>query len=228
MNYQEKLKKKAAIEAVNYIESGMNIGLGTGSTVFYALEEIGKRLSSGKLTDIKGIPSSNKTKQLAKQFGIPLTEFSRIPKLDINIDGADELDKKLNLIKGGGGALLKEKIIAQYSDKNIIIVDESKLSENLGEKWSVPVEVVLFAKDAVDFHIKKLNGVPVLRRTDEGKVYRTDQRNVILDCDFGIISNPKQLERNINMIAGVVECGLFCSLTSEVIISSKTGIRNLK
>lgn len=228
MNKQEQFKKKAAIEAVNYIESGMRLGLGTGSTVFYALEEIGKRLKSGKLKNIAGIPSSKKTEELAKKFRINLISFGNVKELDLNIDGADEVDGKMNLIKGGGGALLREKVLAQYSKRNIIIIDESKLSENLGEKWHVPVEVIPFAKDAVTNQIKKLKGAPVIRRNDSGKIFKTDQGNVILDCDFGVIRNPTLLERKLNMIAGVVENGIFNSLVEIVIVAGTNGIRNLK
>lgn len=228
MNKQEQKKKKAAIAAVEFIESGMRLGLGTGSTVFYALQEIGKRLKSGKLNNIAGIPSSKKTEELAKEFGIKLISFDKVNELDLNIDGADEVDSKLNLIKGGGGALLREKVIAQYSKRNIIVVDESKLSANLGEKWSVPVEVIPFAVDAVTKHIRKLKGAPVLRRDDRGKFFKTDQGNVILDCDFGVISNPALLERKLNIIAGVVENGIFNSLVEIVIVAGGKGVRKLK
>ena len=224
MKLQDKLKKRAALKAVDFIKSGMKIGLGTGSTVFYALEEIGKRIKTGELNNIEGIPSSDDTKRLAKKFGIKLTDFSKISRLDINIDGADEVDKKVNLIKGGGGALLREKVVFQCADLNLIIVDESKVSENLGEKWGVPVEVVPFAKDAVTPFIKKFKGSPVLRVDKNMKPAKTDQGNLLYDCKFGIIENPSSLAKKLNTIAGIVEHGIFFPRNCKVIVAENEKI----
>ena len=142
------LKKTAAEEAVSYIKSGMVVGLGTGSTAFFAIQKIGQLVKDGELKDIVGLPTSKRTEELAVELGIPLSDLSKNPTIDITIDGADEVDDNLDVIKGGGGALLREKVIAQATKKQIIIVDDSKISKYLGENWSVPVEVLKFALES--------------------------------------------------------------------------------
>ena len=228
MEIQVPLKKEAAHHAVRFIESGMIIGLGTGSTAWFAVERLGELLRSGQLKDVVGIPSSLQTEELARNSDIPLTDFSAHPVIDITIDGADEVDARLNLIKGGGGALLREKVLAQTSDRNIIIVDVSKMSSNLGNRWAVPVEVVPFALNSVENFLKSLGASVSLRKTVDGAPFRTDQYNLILDADFGLIKQPQQLAEKLSCRAGIVEHGIFIDLTTDLIIAEQTRIRHLQ
>ncbi len=228
MSNQEMLKKQAALHAVELLTSGIVVGLGTGSTVRFALEEIGQRLKSGDLKNIAGIPSSVQTERLAREFGIPITTFEDHQEIDITIDGADEVDPQLDLIKGGGGALLREKILAQASHRNIIIVDENKLSAKLGTRFPVPVEVLPLAWTSEAKYLKSLGATVVLRERSDGTLFTTDQKNFILDCDFGPIINPGELEQQLNQRAAIIEHGLFLGLATEVIVAGKEGIRDLK
>lgn len=222
------LKQQAALRAVDLVQSGMVVGLGSGSTVKFALEEIASRLHSHRIEHIIGVPSSSETQRIARQLGIALTSLDKHPQLDINIDGADEVDPQLNLIKGGGGALLREKVLAQSSRRNVIIVDEGKLTETLGERWPLPVEVLPFAAGSVERFLVS-NGARVeLRRTSDGKPLRTDQGNVIYDAYFGLIDNPADLAAVLSARAGILEHGLFVGLTDDLIVAETTGIRHLK
>lgn len=225
---QALLKKKAALRAVELVKSGIVVGLGTGSTVRFALEEIDHLLKTGSLQDIVGIPSSIQTERIAQELGIPLTTFDEHLEIDLTIDGADEVDPQLDLIKGGGGALLKEKILAQASRRNIIIVDEGKLSPKLGTSFSVPVEVIPIAWRLEESYLKSLDAKAILRKNNDGTPFTTDQNNFILDCDFGPISNPEQLAQQLNQRASIMEHGLFLGLATEVIVAGKEGIRHLK
>jgi ribose 5-phosphate isomerase A len=228
MENQTNLKKKAAHHAVRFIESGMIIGLGTGSTARFAVERLGELLRDGHLQDVAGIPSSLQTEKLARRAAVPLTDFRAHPVIDITIDGADEVDARLNLIKGGGGALLREKVLAQASNRNIIVVDASKMSANLGNRWTVPVEVVPFALRSVENFLKGLDSSVSLRKAADGAPFRTDQNNLILDADFGLIKQPRELDETLASRAGIVEHGIFISLTTDLIIAEQTGIRHLQ
>jgi len=228
MDERSLLKEKAAGRAVEFIESGMVVGLGTGSTVRYALDRIGEKIRAGELKDILGIPSSRDTEKRARELGIPLTTFEEHRKIDITIDGADEVDPALNLIKGGGGALLREKVIAQASRRNIIIVDESKMSPCLGTLWHLPVEVIPFAWTVEKAFIETLSAEVTLRKTEDGGAFETDQGNYILDCGFGPVRGPEKLALDLCRRAGIVEHGLFLGLASDVIVAGKDGIRHLK
>ncbi len=228
MEIQSHLKQKVAHHAVRFIESGMVIGLGTGSTARFAVERLGELLRDGKLQDVTGIPSSLQTEELARSEAIPLTDFSAHPVIDITIDGADEVDARLNLIKGGGGALLREKVLAQVSNRNIIIVEASKMTPNLGNRWAVPVEVVPFALNSVENFLKGLGASVSLRQTADGASFRTDQHNYILDADFGLIQQPRKLSETLSCRAGIVEHGIFISLATDLIIAEETGIRHLQ
>jgi ribose 5-phosphate isomerase A len=228
LKLQDRLKKEAGQAVVDFIESGMVLGLGTGSTTSYALEEIGRRTKSGKLRDIVGIPSSIQTEKIARELGISLATFDEFQEIDLTIDGADEVDPELNLIKGGGGALLREKILAQASKRNIIIVDESKLSPRLGTHWPVPIEVIPFAWKLVEKFLTSLGGEVTLRINDDGNPYTTDQDNFILDTKFGPISDLEGLASNLSNKAGIVEYGLFLGTASEVIVAGANGIRFLR
>jgi len=228
MNRIEEFKKQAAFKAVEQVASGMVVGLGTGSTAKYAVERIGALYQSGELKDIVGIPSSVQTEQLALAVGVPLTSFEAHQIIDINIDGADEVDSQLNLIKGGGGALLREKVIAQASRRNVIIVDESKISDQLGTHWSLPIEVVPFAGPSEKRFIEALGAEVSIRKKDDGDFFKTDQNNLILDADFGPMADPASLAVQLDNRAGIAGQGLFIGLTSEVIVAGKDGIRELK
>ncbi len=227
MNLDE-LKKIAAEKAVSFIEPGMIIGLGTGSTTKYALLKISEKLKSGELHDIIGIPTSVQTEKLASELEIPVSELNRYPRIDLTIDGADEVDKDLNLIKGGGGALLREKVVAQASKAEIIIVDESKLSDSLGEKWAVPIEVLQFAVEVEKDFLKSIGGKPELRKTNGNEPYVTDEGNFILDTDFGKIKNPAGLAKMLERRAGIVEHGLFIDIASKVIVATTNGVDILR
>lgn len=222
------LKQQAAERAVDFIKSGMVVGLGAGSTALYALRVIAERLRSGQLKDVVGVPCSTQTEAEARKLGVPLTTLEEQPTVDVTIDGADEVDPNLDLIKGGGGALLREKIVAQASRREIIIVDESKLSPMLGTRWPVPVEVVPFGWRSQATFLESLGSRVTLRENKEGMPFRTDQGNYILDCDFGQISQPVQLAGLLQERAGIVEHGLFLGLATDVIVAGSAGIRHLK
>lgn len=228
MASQDKLKQQAAQRAAELIESGMVVGLGSGSTADFATQCIGKRLKSGEIKGIVGIPSSTKTEQLATELGIPLAGFDEKQQIDITIDGADEVDPALNLIKGGGGALLREKVVAQASRQNVIIVDGSKLSSRLGTKWALPIEVIDFACSPEANFLKSLGASVSIRKLADGSYFKTDQNNLILDADFGPIADPEDLASQLNERAGIVEHGLFLGLASDVIVAESGGIRHLK
>jgi ribose 5-phosphate isomerase A len=228
LNQQDELKKKAAVRAVDFIESGMVVGLGTGSTAKFAIERIGEKIRSGDLHGIVGIPTSKRTATLARKLNIPLTELEAHPSIDLTIDGADEVDPDLNVIKGGGGALLIEKIIAQASRRNIIIVDESKLSPQLGTKWALPVEVVPFARRAEQIFLESIGGSASLRVDTSATPFLTNQNNYILDTNFGPIPDPGGLVARLNERAGIIEHGLFLGLATDVIVAAAKEIQHLK
>jgi len=206
----------------------MVLGLGSGSTVTFVLERVAELLESGKLKDIVGIPSSCRTEKLARSLGIQLASLDDHPMIDLTIDGADEVDPDLNLIKGYGGALLREKILAQSSRREIIVVDDSKLSPALGTNSRLPVEVIPFGWRTQVGYLESLGAHVTVRGTASEDLYRTDQDNLILDCDFGPLSDPIQLAGKIKQRAGIVEHGLFLDCASEVIVAGKGGIRHLK
>ena len=198
-------KAVAAEKAVEYIENGMVVGLGTGSTSYHAIRKIGERVSQG--LRIRAVASSAKSEQLAKECRIPLTAFTAIDHIDITIDGADEVDKQLNLIKGGGGALLREKILIYNSKQAIIIVDDSKLVDTLG-KFPLPIEVAPFAVELTLSQIGRLKGNPYVRMAQSER-FVTDNGNLIIDCHFDAIRAPEELNMKLHLIPGVIETGLF-------------------
>jgi ribose 5-phosphate isomerase A len=222
-NTQE-LKKRAAERSVKFIESGMVVGLGHGSTALFALQRIAELLKGGVLSDLLGVPCSSQVEEEARKLGIPLTTFDEHPVIDLTIDGADEVDGNLDLIKGGGGALLREKIVAQASRREIIVVDESKLSPALGTLRAVPVEVIPFGWQSQALYLESLGATVILRKDDNGIPFMTDQGNLILDCNFGPISNPERLAEALNARTGVVEHGLFLGLATDLIVANSKGI----
>ena len=213
-------KQLAGERAAEYVEKGMVVGLGTGSTAFFAIQKLGQRVLEG--LDICGVPTSEQSRRQAELENIPLIGFDQITRIDLTIDGADELDPHFNLIKGGGGALLREKIAASLSDREIIIADESKVVAHLGA-FPLPVEVIPFGWKAIQRRLAELGCHPALRRSRDHAPYLTDNGNYILDCDFGRIDDPPALEAKINAICGVVECGLFIGLTDRIIIGKTDG-----
>ena len=208
-------KQLTAEAACDYVKDGMIVGLGTGTTAEYAVRKIGKLVREG--LSIRGIPTSNRTKELAEAEGIPLIDFSESMFIDLTIDGADEIDGNLNMIKGGGAALLQEKIVASVSRVEIIVVNSTKVVDHLGV-FPLPVEVIPFGWQVVFNQLESLHGNPHLR-LNKGNPLVTDQRNYIIDCHFRKIKNPKLLEHQLNMIPGVVENGLFINLCTKMIIA---------
>jgi ribose 5-phosphate isomerase A len=224
----EKAKKRAALEAVKHVKGGYIIGLGSGSTAAYAIEEIG-RIARKRNWRIIGVPTSYQAMQSATKCGIRLTTLSEHPEVDLTIDGADQIDKELNLIKGMGGALTREKIVASASKQVVIVADERKLVEKLGMKHSVPVEVLPFAVSTVMLAIREMKGKPCLRETS-GKVgpLVTDNGNFILDVDFGTIDAPRKLDSQLRFVPGLVETGIFAGMTDIVYLGSKDSVRELR
>ena len=222
------MKQKAAFRAVEFVDSDMVVGLGTGSTARFAVERIAACIKTGELKNIVGIPSSVQTEKLAQELGIPLTGFDEHAHINVTIDGADEVDPDLDLIKGGGGALLREKVLAQASRQNIIIVDDSKLTSKLGTNWALPVEVVPFAWKVEEIFLNSLGASVSLRTRNDGSSFRTDQDNLILDAFFGPMADPKKIALMLNERAGIIEHGLFLGLASDVIVAGKEGIHHLK
>ena len=228
MSWREDAKRRAALEAVKRVRDGSVIGLGSGSTVAYAIRELGRRIREENLR-ILGVPSSYKTFLLAVECGVPLTTLNEHPLLDLDIDGADQIDGELNLIKGMGGALTREKIVAAASKRLIVIADETKLVSSLGEGQLLPIEVLPFALPLVADRIRRIGGKPKLRERKDGSgPYVTDNGNFILDVDFGVIEDPKALESRIKRIPGVIETGLFIEMADEALIGTRSGIKILK
>lgn len=222
------LKRQAAEYAVRYVDSGMAVGLGTGSTAIFAVRYIGALLRAGTLKDIVAFATSGLTAQEAVRLNIPMLSDDLPRSLDVTIDGADEVDPQLNLIKGGGGALLREKLVAQNTAREIIVVDDSKLSPRLGTRHGLPVEVLPFGWRSVARYLESLGAKYVVRQTPDGSEYRTDQGNMILDCDFGPIANPAKLADQLDRRAGIVEHGLFIGLTHLLVVGGPKGVRELR
>lgn len=212
-------KKITGEKATDYIEDQMVIGLGTGSTAYYAIKKTGELVRNG--LDIKVVPTSKETAELAAAEGIKLVELADVKRLDLTIDGADEVDSNFNLIKGGGGALLREKIVASASKKLIIIVDDSKMKNYLGA-FPLPVEITPFSWEFTQLEIEKLNCKSSIRK-EKGEIFITDNDNYILDCEFGEIKDPDTLTKKINQIPGVVENGLFVNMAEVVIVGYEDG-----
>lgn len=228
MNTEDQ-KKIAAEKATESVKSGMVVGLGTGSTVYYALLKLGDRVREG--LDIVGIPTSDGTERIAVAQQIPLTTLAAHPTIDLTIDGADEVDPHLNLIKGGGAALVREKIIANASKKILIVVDESKVSRVLGTNFPLPVEIVRFGWKATQTAVNRICGSSTLRLAlahDRDQPLITDNGNYILDCHFDSIPAPDQVEWQLNNIPGVVENGIFVNRADKIIVGTPSGIRYME
>jgi ribose 5-phosphate isomerase A len=215
-------KKRAAEHAVSLIESGMKVGLGTGSTARFAVAALGERVKNEGLK-IKAVPTSEATKTQAQSVGIEVVSFDAVTSLDLCFDGADEADPQLNLTKGGGGALLREKVVAFSSTRFYCVVDEAKLVNKLFA-FPLPVEVVPFAVKVVEREIAALGGTPTLRQRDAGP-YVTDNGLWILDCRFPPIEDPPLLAKALQNIPGIAEHGLFCGMVHEMIVGTDDGVR---
>ncbi|MGN5652001.1 ribose 5-phosphate isomerase A [Bacillus sp. Brlt_9] len=218
------LKQLAGEYAANFVKDGMIVGLGTGSTVYWTIQKLGERVKEG--LSFQAVPTSKETETLAKQLSIPLISLNEMDILDLTIDGADEIDSNLQLIKGGGGALLREKIVATSSKELIIIADESKLVTHLGI-FPLPVEITPFSWKQTERKIQSL-GCHTTLRLKNNETFITDNNNVIIDCVFPHnITNPANLHTQLKMITGVVETGLFINMTNKAIIGTKNGIKEL-
>ncbi len=219
-----KYKRMAAEAAVEHVQSGMIVGLGHGSTAIWAVRRLSDRVREGTLENILCVPCSKQVEADARELGLPLTTLDEHPVIDITIDGADEADPDLNVIKGGGGALLREKIVAQATRREIIVADYTKLSDKLGTIFALPVEVVPFGWTLQARFIESLGGQPQLRRTSADRSpFVTDQGNYILDCTFGPISDVHELARKLGERAGIVEHGLFLGLAADLIVAGPQG-----
>ncbi len=221
-------KRMAAHAAVEFVESGMVVGLGHGSTTAFALERIAEKLRSGELTGILGVPCSSQVKAQAQELGIPLTTLEEHPVVALTIDGADEVSQALDVIKGGGGALVREKIVAQATKREIIVADGTKLSPLLGTRWALPVEVLPFGWRTQASYLESLGAQVTVRSNPDGSRFVTDQGNFILDANFGPIPEPQALAARLDERTGIVGHGLFLHLVDDVIIADANGVRHLR
>jgi len=220
---RERMKQLACQHAVQEVRDGMVLGLGTGSTVYYFLQELGRMVREG--LRITGVPTSVQTAQLATQLTIPLTTLDDHPYLDLAVDGADEVDDDLNLVKGAGGALLREKITAASAVRVLIVVDESKVVHQLGARYPVPVEVVPFGHTPATRALEGLGAQVTLRRGADGQTWVSDNGNYILSCYFGPIADPVALQKQLLAIPAVIDSGLFIGMTDTVLIGHAEGVR---
>jgi len=223
MSDSDTLKRQAAERAVEYVASGMVVGLGTGSTAVHAVRRIGALLAEGRLQRIVGIPTAEVTAREAERCGVPLGTLDEHPIVDVTIDGADEIDPRLNAIKGLGGALLREKIVAAASRRFVLVADESKRVAQLGTRAPVPVEVVPFARRPVADYLASL-GARVVERQRDGRAFVTDEGNHILDCYFPGLANPPEMAQFIRAQPGVVEHGLFLGMATEAVVAGERGV----
>ena len=228
MSWREQAKKRAAAEAVKHVKDGFILGLGSGSTAAYAIQEIGKRIKQEGL-HVLGIPTSHQAFILAIRNGVSTTTLDEHPQLDLAIDGADQIDTKLNLIKGMGGALTREKIVASAAKHFIVVADETKLTDKLGAEHPVPIEVLPFASATVMSRLEKMGGAVVLRES-KGKIgpVVTDNGNFILDANFGPIKNPNELNLKLKSIPGVIETGLFINMADTIYIGRQNTVQKLQ
>jgi ribose 5-phosphate isomerase A len=219
----EDLKRQAGERAAEYVTDGMKVGLGTGSTVHYTLLALGRRVQEEGL-DIVGVPTSVRTERVSRDVGIPLGDLDELGRLDITIDGADEVDPHLNLIKGLGGALVREKVVAAHTREMVVVVDDSKMVEVLGTRSPLPVEVLAMGHRRLHGALADLGCAPALRLGDDDGPFVSDNGNLIYDCRFERIPKPHELEKRINNVVGVVENGLFLDVATSVVVATQAGI----
>jgi len=220
----DELKLQAAIAALDTIKPGMIVGLGSGSTASLFIRELGSRVRGG--LQVRGIPSSEDSRKLAEEVGVPLTTLPEQPRIDVTVDGADEVSDSLDLTKGLGGALVREKIVAHASNRVIIVVDESKLVDKLGRKAPIPVEVIPFAAALVQAQLKRWGG-EARPREKNGKVFVSDNGNWILDWQYGPVDQPAVLEKQLKSLTGVVDSGIFANGAGLVLAATSTGLRKI-
>jgi ribose 5-phosphate isomerase A len=221
-------KQRAAEAALKYVGSGMVIGLGTGSTAEFFIIALADAIKAGRIKDVKGVPTSKQSERQAQGLGIPLATLAQCPLCDVTVDGADEVAPHLELIKGLGGALLREKIVAQNSRKLVIIADEGKVVDQLGRKSPLPVEVAQFGFETQEGFLRSLGAEPKLRIGAAGTAFVTDNGNFIYDCHFaGGIKAPREVEAAMKRRAGIVESGLFLGIAAVAIIGSEGGVREM-
>ena len=218
----DELKRQAALRALAEIRDGMIVGLGTGSTAAHFIRELG-----GARLKVAGIPTSEESRRLAEEAGIPLTTFKEHPRIDVTVDGADEVSPELDLIKGLGGAFVREKIVAHASKRVVIIVDESKLVDRLGQKAVIPIEVIPLAVPCVLLLVQQLRGEARVRERD-GLPFVSDNGNSIVDWNHGIIDDPTTLEKQLKAMTGVVDSGIFANVAHCAIVAGGQGIRKLE
>jgi len=225
--WREEAKKRVALEAVKHVQDDFIVGLGSGSTAAYVIQEIGEKMRLEGLR-ILGVPTSHQAMMLAVHCGVPLTTLNEHPQLDLAIDGADQVDRELNLIKGGGGALTREKIVSSAAEEFVIVADETKLVERLGTNHTLPIEVLPFAVPTVMVKLRELKGKPVLREGG-GKVGPsvTDNGNFVVDVDFGPVDDVKELHLQLKLIPGVIETGLFVGMADVVYLGKPDGVEKL-
>ncbi|MDX2270589.1 MAG: ribose 5-phosphate isomerase A [Cyanobacteriota bacterium] len=224
---QDQLKQMAARAAADQVQSGMVVGLGTGSTAAFAVSAIAERIQQEGIT-VMGVPTSIRTAEQAQSLGIPLATLEEQPHLDLAIDGADEIELgSLNLIKGAGGALLREKLVEASADRLIIIADASKKVEQLGTRFALPVEIVRFGWKSTYNRVAALGCQPTLRLTAAGDPFITDEQHYILDCQFGAMAHPAQIADALKGTVGVIEHGLFIGMAHQAIIATSDGIEIL-
>ncbi len=225
---RDALKKEAAVYAARFIEPGMTVGLGTGSTAIHAVREIARRHAAGELPGIKAFATSSDIARAAREAGLPLLDDAGPASIDVTIDGADEVDPALNLIKGGGGALFHEKIVAQATKRQFIVIDEAKMSPRLGTLHALPVEVVPFGAESQRLFLEQLGGNPILRTKADGTPFITDEGNIIYDCAFGPIADPEEFAAELRARTGIVEHGLFLGMADDLVIGAPDGLRHLR
>ncbi|MBV8630578.1 MAG: ribose-5-phosphate isomerase RpiA [Silvibacterium sp.] len=220
----DRAKEMAAQRSLEFIRDGMVVGMGSGTTATHFIKLLGARVKQG--LKVRGIPSSRASDELARSLGIPVIDFHSATQIDVTIDGADEVTHKLDLIKGGGGALLREKIVASASKLFVIVADSRKLVDRLG-KFPLPVEVIQLAAPLVAKKLEAVGVHPAVRKTAAGEDYITDEGNLILDCACGEIDNPQKLAAEIRAMVGVVEHGLFLGMANVALIATETDVKEL-
>ncbi|MBC7782749.1 MAG: ribose-5-phosphate isomerase RpiA [Burkholderiales bacterium] len=220
-------KQRAAEAAIRHVKSGMTVGLGTGSTAKLFIAALGAEMAAGRITDIRGVATSVRSDEQARALGITVIDLADAGHCDVTVDGADEVDPHLNLIKGLGGALLREKIIAENTKKMVVVVDDSKIVPHLGAKSPVPVEVVEFSHEISRRYLESLGCTVTMRMDDHGNPYITDNGNRIYDCRFDRIIDPIALDHAIKAKAGIVETGLFVGIASVIVVAGESGVREM-
>ncbi len=223
---QERQKQEAANRAAEFVTSGMVVGLGGGSTAALAIRRIAELLQAGRLHDVAGVPCARSVEAEARRLGLPVTTLEDCAAIDLTIDGADEVDSDLNLIKGGGGCLLYEKLVAQASRREIIIVDAGKPSPRLGTKWALPIEVIPYCWGSQRRFLEGLGARVTVRQGQDGQPFHTDEGNLILDCAFGPIADPFVLARTLDSRTGIVEHGLFLGIATDLLVAGDGGVEH--